>query len=92
MGKGATIGDRMLTITAWEHPDNARQMMKEGTHKDAVSHFFKNVSAGGWTSVWSPERINPFWARCASCGQMEDSQTWTTCRCGAALPEAIPYW
>jgi hypothetical protein len=67
-------------------------MMKEGTHKSVMPGFFKDMAAGGWTSTWIPERINQHWLRCASCGQMEDAGKTTTCRCGAALPEAPAFF
>lgn len=88
----ATIGDRMVTLTAWQDAANPREMMKEGTHKGAMPAFFKEISAGGWTSAWIPDRVNAYWVRCTACGQMEDSATKTTCRCGATLPERATYW
>ena len=87
----ATVGDRMITVSAWAGPDDPRRMMTSGVHKSAMPAFFREVSAGGWTSVWTPERINPHWIRCASCGQMEDSAKTQACRCGAALPKT-PSW
>lgn len=88
----ATVGDRMMTFSAWDSVEAPRRMMREGTHKAAVPAFFNELSLGGWTSVWAPVRINPHWIRCTSCGQMEDSEKTTTCRCGAPLPPPAAYF
>ncbi len=88
----ATVGDRMMTFAAWDSAEAPRRMMQDGTHKSAMPAFFNELSAGGWTSVWAPVRINPSWIRCTSCGQMEDSEKTATCRCGATLPATAPYF
>lgn len=87
----ATVGDRMMTFSAWDSTDAPRRMSKDGTHRSAMPEFFRTLSTGGWTSVWVPERINPHWQRCASCGQMEDGEAKVSCRCGAPLPPLPPY-
>jgi hypothetical protein len=91
---GMTIGQRMITVTAWENPEDSRQLMTGGTHKKAVAEFFgPSVASSGFTSVWIPDRINPMWVRCGTCEQMCDSeQAGGACRCGAPLPETQPYW
>lgn len=56
---GMIIGHRMLTVTAWESPDNPRQLLRGGTHQEAMGRFFgPELAAGAWTSVWIPERAN----------------------------------
>jgi len=72
--------------------EDPRQLMREGPHRESMPSFFRDVSSGGWTSTWIPERINPHWLRCTACGQMEDAGKVTTCRCGAELPEAPSYF
>jgi steroid delta-isomerase-like uncharacterized protein len=90
---GVTVGDRMLTITAWDSPDSPRQLMKGGQHAEAMQRFFSELSGGGYTSVFVPERINTMWVRCTSCQRMADhAARQGTCACGAALPAPIPYW
>jgi hypothetical protein len=92
---GMTIGHRMLTVTAWEHPDDPRQLSQGGTHREAMTRFFgaKGLGRAGMTSVWVPERIGPMRVRCEACGQMVDSaKADRTCECGASLPEAMAYW
>jgi len=90
---GVTVGDRMLTITAWDDPEGPRQLMKGGQHGEAVKTFFKDVGGGGFTGVFVPERINTMWVRCPSCQRMADhAARQGTCGCGAVLPAPIPYW
>lgn len=91
---GATLADRMMTITAWETPEAPRQLLKGGEHRSAMSRFFgPELASGGFTSVWVPARINPRWVRCPSCAKMADSgAAQGKCACGAALPEPLAYW
>lgn len=91
---GVDIGDRMMTITAWETPEAPRQMLKGGEHRSAMSRFFgPEIASGGFTSVWVPARINPRWVRCPACSKMADSSAAQgKCACGVALPEPLAYW
>lgn len=93
---GATnggIGQRMYTISAWEDPEQPRQLMANGTHREAMKPFFSGeVASSGFTSVWVPARINPFWVRCDGCGKMCNAEADPTCACGTTLPEHPPYW
>jgi hypothetical protein len=91
---GATIGQRMLTITAWENEDAPRQLMRDGAHKEAVGAFFgPKLTSGGMTSVWTPARINPMWVRCPACDKMANyDKLEGQCVCGQTLPEPPPYW
>lgn len=90
----ATIGHRMVTISAWEDPDAPRQVMKSGVHSVVQKKMYDGtVAKHGFTSVWTRNRINPFLVRCDACGRMtrgpdEDR----TCACGETLPEPVPYW
>jgi steroid delta-isomerase-like uncharacterized protein len=90
----AVCGDRMLTITAWEHPEDPRQLMKGGEHGDAMKQFFgKDLGGGGYTAVFVPERINAMWVRCPDCQKMVDYATSQgACGCGATLPQPLAYW
>ena len=92
---GMTIGHRMLTVTAWESPDNPRQLLQGGIHKEATTRFFGQRGLGrtAVTSVWIPERIGALRVRCEACGWMIDSaKEGGRCDCGAVLPEAMAYW
>ena len=90
---GVTVGNAMLTLTAWEDSEAPRKLLTQGAHAVAVRDFFgAGIASGGFTSVWAPARINAFWVRCASCGKMVDREKSDGgCACGAALPEAPPY-
>lgn len=90
---GATIGDRMMTITAWETTDAMAPLMKGGEHRSAVRRFFSpELSRGAATGVWIPARLNPRWIRCTGCSKMVDSgKAQGKCRCGAALPAPLAY-
>lgn len=91
---GVTIADRMMTITAWETPDDPRQLTTERHHAETMRAFFgSDLTAGGWTSVWVPQRVNARWRRCAVCGLIaSDAGSETRCDCGAPVGEAPSYW
>jgi steroid delta-isomerase-like uncharacterized protein len=90
---GAAIGHWMVTVTAWESPESPRQLLQNGTHKEAMQMFFgPEFSTGAMTSVWTPERIS-MWVRCAACGRMVScDRSAGKCACGERLPEHPPYW
>lgn len=86
------IGGRGITISAWEKPENTRQLVESPAHRAAMKRFWDSLGWAAFTSVWSPERINPFWVRCKACGKMSDYDAASgQCGCGEALPEA-PAW
>ncbi len=88
----ATIGRRMVTISAWTDPEAPQRYMAEGTHAKAMKTFYAgDLADSGYTSAWVPQRINSYWVRCDACGKMADHAA-GTCGCGAALPEPPPYW
>lgn len=91
---GATVGQRMMTVTAWENAKDPRQLLAGGAHAEAMKKFFgTELASGGFTSVWVPERINTRWVRCDGCHRMTDHERSAgTCSCGAKLPEPLPYW
>jgi steroid delta-isomerase-like uncharacterized protein len=91
---GMTVGQRMMTVTAWENAKDPRQLLAGGGHADAMKAFFgTELAAGGFTSVWVPERINTRWVRCSGCQRMTDHERGAgTCSCGKKLPEPLSYW
>jgi hypothetical protein len=91
---GVTVGSRMMTISAWESAKDPRQLLTGGVHADAMKKFFgTELAAGGFTSVWVPDRINTRWVRCSGCHRMADHERSAgTCSCGAKLPDPLPYW
>lgn len=89
----ARIGDRGVTITAWEDPENPKQLLKGGAHAEAMRAFFADFGGSAYTSVWTPERINSTWVACDVCGKTSAIERVSgICPCGAQLPEPPPYF
>ncbi len=90
----AKIGLRMVTLSAWTDENAMSAFMRDGTHAAAMKEFFKgSIADSAYTSMWSPSRINAYWVRCASCGEIKDiEKNGPTCGCGAELPDHPPYW
>lgn len=90
----AHVGDRMMTITAWESPEAIQQLMKAQVHRVAMkSTLDGNLGGGGVTGVWVPARLNRRLVRCTVCSKMVDGEkAQGTCPCGAALPDLPAYW
>lgn len=88
------IGNRLITTSAWEHPDDPKQMLTGGAHKEAMDRVFGPEFGSAFsTTVRVPERFNGLWVRCAACNQMSDYDRGEgKCRCGEDLPEQPPYW
>jgi steroid delta-isomerase-like uncharacterized protein len=87
------IGSRGVTVTAWEKPEQTKQLMRGGTHAKAMQRFWAELGDAAFTSVWVPERINPMWVRCKACRRMNDHEKSSgQCGCGQTLPEAPAYF
>jgi steroid delta-isomerase-like uncharacterized protein len=94
-GIGAFVGDRAMTISAWETPEATRQLLRgSDAHTSAMNDFYDgSVARHGFTSVWSMHRMNSVFVLCDSCGTMNrDPEGERTCSCGATLPDAVPFW
>ena len=88
----ARLGDRGLTLSAWEHPEDPAQLLKSPAHVDAMRAFFAEFGGSVYTSVWIPERINPVWIACHACRKVVDyEKSAGVCACGAPLPDTPPY-
>lgn len=87
------IGNRGITISVWEQPENVNQLRKGGSHSEAMKKFWAGLSTAAYTSVWVPHHINPMWVRCTSCGKMNSwDKNAGNCMCGQPLPEAPAYF
>jgi len=87
------ISGRGVTISAWEKPEQTKQLMKGGSHAEAMRKFWAEVSESAYTSVWVPHHINPLWVRCTVCHKMNDYEKNSgVCKCGQPLPEPNPYF
>ena len=87
------IGGRGVTISAWEKPEHTKQLMRGGTHSEAMRKFWAELGEFAFTSVWVPDHINPLWVRCAVCRKMNDYEKNSgVCSCGQQLPDAPSYF
>jgi len=87
------IGNRGVTISAWEKPEQTKQLMRGGTHSEAMRKFRDGLSEAVFSSVWVPGHINPLWVRCAACQKVNDYEKVSgVCSCGQPLPEAPSYF
>jgi len=88
------IGRRLCTITAWESPDQPRQLLQAPAHRTAMERVFhQGFALGGQTGIYVSHRTDHEWTRCESCGAMLDrSEDLSTCRCGHAVAARPPMW
>jgi steroid delta-isomerase-like uncharacterized protein len=87
------VGGRGITISAWEKPEDAKQVLTSGAHREAMARFWKDLGDAAFTSVWTPDHINPLWVRCPACRKMNDyEKNAGQCACGRALSEAPAYF
>jgi len=88
----ATIGHRMVTISAWDSPDASRQVMKQGTPLQGDEGLLRRLRG----KLWLHQRMDQAQAvfvRCDSCGRMNREPAGNRlCSCSAQLPEPAPYW
>ena len=91
----ATVGHRMMTITAWEQPEHVDAIYKNAAHTEAMNKFFgEDLASAGMASLMTPEHISRM-LRCDACGTMTDlrrKDASKTCVCGTELPDNIPWW
>jgi steroid delta-isomerase-like uncharacterized protein len=86
------IGDRGVTISAWEKPEQVKQL-RAGAHSEAMRRFWAEVGYSAFTSVWVPDHINPMWVRCTACGKMNGYELQAgVCKCGQPLAEPPAYF
>lgn len=87
------VGNRGVTISAWEKPEQTKQLMRGGTHSEAMKRFWAELGESAFTSVWVPDHINPMWVRCTACSKMVDHARHAgQCGCGQTLPEPPAYF
>ena len=87
------MGGRGVTISAWEKPEQTKQLMRGGAHAEAMRRFWAELGDSAYTSVWIPDHINPLWVRCSVCRKMNDYEKHSgVCSCGQRLPEAPSYF
>jgi steroid delta-isomerase-like uncharacterized protein len=90
---GAALGRRLYTVTAWEHPEQARQIRADPTHLEMVRQVFhENLGTAMHTTTWVPHAVGRFWVRCAACLQLLDVRAGSDCRCGAQVKDVPRFW
>ena len=88
----ARLGDRGITLSAWERPEDPAQLLRSPAHVEAMRLFFAEFGGSAYTSVWIADRINPVWIACHGCRKVVDyEKSGGVCGCGAPLPETPPY-
>jgi steroid delta-isomerase-like uncharacterized protein len=88
---GATIGNRMYTITAWESAEAVKQLRTSDAHADAMRRYWgPDLAIGGQTGVWTADHLNGRTVRCEACHAMVRAAE--ICHCGAPLPAAPAWW
>jgi steroid delta-isomerase-like uncharacterized protein len=91
--QGAVVGRRLTTVTLWESADAARQVMREGNHKEAAARVFAGeMGCVSHTSTWRLERLGELWVRCGTCGKRRGARIASACGCGAVNPERPAFW
>ncbi len=90
----ATIGRRMVTVSAWTDAAAPRRVMRDGAHARVMGGLPDGTLAEtGFTSVWVKHHVNPVLVRCGACGRMTRGPgAARICACGAQLPGPTPYW
>lgn len=91
-GSGLTVGDRMITLTAWTDAESAHRGATVPTHRAAIREFYDGglSGAGATLSVWTSESIKLL-VHCPECDRISDCELTQTCPgCGKGL-EAQPY-
>ena len=91
--QAAIVGRRLTTVSLWETPEAARQIMGEPDHKAASADMFGGGVAGAFHfSTWVPQRLGELWVRCLDCGALRDARKGGACKCGASKREQPAFW
>jgi steroid delta-isomerase-like uncharacterized protein len=89
----ARAGERSITVTAWNHPEDVNQILQSQAHNNAKKRFWDNLAHAAYFSVWVPHHINPMWVRCRECKKMISYEKLNgQCSCGSKLPDPPPYF
>ncbi|MFW5451796.1 MAG: ester cyclase [Methylophagaceae bacterium] len=87
------IGGKGYTVSAWEKPEQTKQLMTSPIHKKAMTRRYQDLGGAGYASVWTPFYISALKVRCDSCSAVTDPEkNKGICDCGQLLPEAPPYF
>jgi steroid delta-isomerase-like uncharacterized protein len=90
---GVIVGTRMLTITAWEHPEDSKQLHRSEVHTQASRAYYSSDIAHGGSFAWLRPEQFLVTLRCTACGSMvRNADQSRRCSCGAPLPDAALPW
>ncbi|HEY9504332.1 MAG TPA: ester cyclase [Gemmatimonadales bacterium] len=91
--QGTVVGRRLTTVTVWESPEAARQVMHESNHRQASAEMLQGQLGSAFhASTWNLARLGELRVRCPECGRVRDGRTVPACDCGAAAGERPAYW
>lgn len=88
---GAFSGSRGHTLTAWTSAEAAESAIaRSGAHRDGVERVRTGgLGMRGFTSIWTPHRLNQQFAQCPACGArcwVDAATASTSCTaCGAGV-------
>jgi heme-degrading monooxygenase HmoA len=89
----ARTGTRGITVSAWERPEDVRQIMQSPAHNQAMKRFWDDLGDAAYTSVWVPHHVNALWVRCTDCRKMNNyEKSAGMCVCGSQLPDPPAYF
>jgi steroid delta-isomerase-like uncharacterized protein len=87
-----TFGDRMMTVTTWESPDDPPQLLASGAHREGVRLMYQqDFSLGGMLSVWKPERVYEV-VRCPECSEFFNPGETGACSNGHSYRRETPWF
>jgi steroid delta-isomerase-like uncharacterized protein len=91
---GITLGDRLITVTAWERAEDGKQLSTDARHRSAIAEVHRHaIGESAVFGTWVKSEVRPPWIRCPSCDRMGPRPGSTElCGCGARLPERLAYW
>jgi steroid delta-isomerase-like uncharacterized protein len=91
--QGAVVGRRLTTVTLWESPEAARQVMHEPNHRQASADMLGGELGSAFhASTWNLDRRGELRVRCPERGRLRDGSTVPACGCGAPAGERPAYW
>ena len=91
--QGAVVGRRLTTVTVWESPEAARQVMHEANHRQASAEMLQGQLGSAFhASTWTLARLGELCVRCPECGRLRDGRTHAACRCGAPADTRPAFW
>ena len=88
--RGASIGDRHVTMTFWTSPEAAVAALgRNRPHDDAMARLWKDgLGNRGFTSIWQPYKVNQQFGACPSCSAyvpIPPGESSAACECGGEV-------